>query len=319
MSGRIIQTVAQLVIEGLKRTSAKPLVTKTDLSWLANANAQGVPLAPYRHLLKQVCQHYGPLPILQAGEALRGISHPILFVLLNTADPNILIEKELRLSRFIHSRHWVERIKSSSTHLLLRHTASPEAPLPTENLASCGQHIVLLEEIGCQNLMLRFPKSKIPEHLVYANQTFDNTVPQEGVHTWHFEWTSFEPTRRPMEGLDDVLLQSAQTQELTDDDDPISAIENTLLGDLGRTWKLETVAKHLGRSTRTLQRQLSNNGKTFSNIVLQVRTTEAVRLLQQTDLTITEIGYICGFADTAHFSRSFKKQYDTTPSQWPRH
>ncbi|MBX3227093.1 MAG: helix-turn-helix domain-containing protein [Labilithrix sp.] len=35
---------------------------------------------------------------------------------------------------------------------------------------------------------------------------------------------------------------------------------------------------------------------------------EASRLLETTELSVTEIGYACGFADTAHFSRRFKRR-----------
>lgn len=318
MSGRILQTVAALIINGLKKTPAAPLIKKIDLNWLTETNAQDVPLTPYRQILDQVFQHYGPLPILQAGESLRGISHPILFVLLNTADPKVLIEKEQRLSRFIHSKHRVNIIASETNHLILEHTGTPDLPLITENLASCGQHIVLLEEIGCKNLRLRLPHSAVPNQWIYKNGQFTQPVPDNQVHCWLFEWDHFEATRKPMDGLDDMLLQTSQTRELSDDT-PVTAIEKILLRDLGQTWKINTVARHLGRSARTLQRQLATAGKTFTDIVTQVRTTEAARLLKHTDLSITEIGYICGFADTAHFSRTFKKQYDVTPSQWQRH
>lgn len=87
-----------------------------------------------------------------------------------------------------------------------------------------------------------------------------------------------------MAGLDDVLLQSVRTRELGEAADPVAAVERTLLQDLGRTWRLDAVAWQLGRSRRTLQRQLSSAGNTF--------------------------------ADTAHFSRSFKQRYDVAPSQW---
>ena len=121
-----------------------------------------------------------------------------------------------------------------------------------------------------------------------------------------------------MAGLDEVLLQDPAGRTLSDESDPVSAVEQTLLSDLGRTWTLAGVADRLGRSKRTLQRQLSDHGRTFSEITFSVRTSEARRLLVTTGLSVTEIGYICGFADTAHFSRSFKKRFEVAPSQWQR-
>lgn len=316
MAGRIIKTVPTLIVEGLKQTEAAPLVTAADLSWLTDEDELGVPLAPYRRLLDAVLHGVGPMPILQAGQALRGLSHPILFVLLNTANPEILIEKEARLARFIHSRHRVDIVDCAPRQLVLEHTSAGEAPRPSENLASCGQHIVLFEEIGCRGLTLHFPYGREPDRPVYEAGRFVPMDATDGFHSWRFTWDRFEPTRRPMAGLDDVLLGTLRGRKLNDDADPVAEVEYTLLQDLGRTWKIGAVAEHLGRSTRTLQRQLSGRGNTFTDIVLRVRTSEAARLLERTELSVTEIGYICGFADTAHFSRSFKRRYDVAPSRW---
>ncbi|MGC9452792.1 MAG: helix-turn-helix domain-containing protein [Oceanipulchritudo sp.] len=38
--------------------------------------------------------------------------------------------------------------------------------------------------------------------------------------------------------------------------------------------------------------------------------------MRSTDKPISEISLECGFADQAHFSRSFKKQADLTPGQY---
>jgi LacI family transcriptional regulator len=50
--------------------------------------------------------------------------------------------------------------------------------------------------------------------------------------------------------------------------------------------------------------------------LLRVRLHNAQRLLRSTDKPIAEIALVCGFADQAHFSRSFKQQAGLTPSQF---
>lgn len=37
------------------------------------------------------------------------------------------------------------------------------------------------------------------------------------------------------------------------------------------------------------------------------------------EVSITEIGYICGFADTSHFSRRFKQRRAASPSAFRAH
>jgi LacI family transcriptional regulator len=50
--------------------------------------------------------------------------------------------------------------------------------------------------------------------------------------------------------------------------------------------------------------------------LLRVRLHNAKRLLRSTNKPIAEIALVCGFADQAHFSRSFKKQAGLTPGQY---
>lgn len=318
MAGRILETVPRLIVDGLRRTDAAELIEASDISWLGNADSGGVPLAPYRVLLGRVLDRYGPRPLLMAGQALREVSSPILFVLLNTSDPDLLIQKERRLSRFIHSRHRVDLLDSGPLYLRLRHTSESAPPHPTENLASCGQHVVLLEEIGCRALTLRFPAHAYPDRAVYRDGEFVDPGGSDGFHEWIFSWDRFEARRHPMEGLDEVLLRSAARPELQDEADPLSDVEHVMRGDMARTWTVANVATRLGRSGRTLQRQLAAVGQTFSGVVLRIRTDEAARLLRESELSLTEIGYVCGFSDSAHFSRSFKKRFRVVPSEWRR-
>lgn len=49
---------------------------------------------------------------------------------------------------------------------------------------------------------------------------------------------------------------------------------------------------------------------------MRIRVTEAMRLLGASELNITAIGYVCGFADSAHFSHSFKRVTGETPGSW---
>ena len=42
----------------------------------------------------------------------------------------------------------------------------------------------------------------------------------------------------------------------------------------------------------------------------------AAKLLKSTVLRISDVAYDCGFSDLAHFSRSFQKAYDTSPSDF---
>lgn len=318
MDGRILKIVAELIVDGLRSTEAASLVERSDLSWLREPG-ESVPLEPYRELLAEVMGRHGGAPILQAGTGLRDVAHPLLFVLLNSDHPEELIRKEHRLGRYIHSRHRVQIVVSATNTLVLEHLSDgPEPAQPTENLASCGQHIALLEMIGARGLKLRFPRSSTPEREVYREGELREVSGSAGFELWDFRWQEFLPRREPMAGLDAVLLQQARPQQIEERPAIAAAVEGVVAADLERTWSVDRVAGELGLSSRTLQRRLSDIGRTFSELVLDIRAERAARLLRETDLSVTAIGYLCGFADASHFNRTFRSRYDDSPGAWRR-
>ncbi|MAN60879.1 MAG: hypothetical protein CMI60_02925 [Parvibaculum sp.] len=52
----------------------------------------------------------------------------------------------------------------------------------------------------------------------------------------------------------------------------------------------------------------------MSELVRAVRVREACHLLEVGELSLTQIGFWCGFSDSAHFSRDFKKSLGMPPS-----
>ena len=60
----------------------------------------------------------------------------------------------------------------------------------------------------------------------------------------------------------------------------------------------------------------SRTGKTFIEYINDTRISYATRWLIETDLSIGEIGYKCGFNNIANFNRVFKKLKNCTPSQF---
>jgi AraC-like DNA-binding protein len=55
--------------------------------------------------------------------------------------------------------------------------------------------------------------------------------------------------------------------------------------------------------------------KTFTDYLLHLRINEAQKLLQETDLSISEIGYRVGFENLSYFNRSFKRIAGMTPRE----
>lgn len=59
---------------------------------------------------------------------------------------------------------------------------------------------------------------------------------------------------------------------------------------------------------------LQHTGMSLHRYLLHYRIQQAIRLLLDTDLSVSEICYHCGFHDLAHFSKYFKKETGRSPS-----
>jgi AraC-like DNA-binding protein len=79
---------------------------------------------------------------------------------------------------------------------------------------------------------------------------------------------------------------------------------------------IEEVAASLSLHPRSLLRKLKAQGTTFRDLLNETRFEVACQLLSGTRLSITEIGLVFGYSDTAVFTRSFERQCGLSPSGW---
>lgn len=76
-------------------------------------------------------------------------------------------------------------------------------------------------------------------------------------------------------------------------------------------------AKATGVSPSTLVHRLpGETGKTFKNLLLEIRIAEGKKLLATTALQISAIAENCGFFDQSHFTRELKRSINLTPGKF---
>ena len=83
----------------------------------------------------------------------------------------------------------------------------------------------------------------------------------------------------------------------------------------------QSVADAHGISKRYLHALFAAAGTTFSRELLEIRLQRAARLLRDAGfsrLSVSEIGWRCGFADSSHFARRFRNQFGKSPSDYRR-
>ena len=76
---------------------------------------------------------------------------------------------------------------------------------------------------------------------------------------------------------------------------------------------LERIARQLGKSERTVRRELSAEGTGFRSIVDNVRRARADVLLADMSVSLAEVAFALGFSEHAAFSRAYKRWTGTSP------
>ncbi|WP_141687245.1 AraC family transcriptional regulator [Pseudoalteromonas lipolytica] len=73
------------------------------------------------------------------------------------------------------------------------------------------------------------------------------------------------------------------------------------------------LAKSLNMSEKTLQRRLAKEGTNFSKELALLRKQKSVSLLTETDLSLTEIAFLCGYSELSAFHHAFNRWYGVSP------
>ncbi|USG67878.1 AraC family transcriptional regulator [Brevibacillus ruminantium] len=79
---------------------------------------------------------------------------------------------------------------------------------------------------------------------------------------------------------------------------------------------IRAVASDLGMSDRTLQRRLTEEGTTFTELLTHVRHEQARKYLADPKLDIKEVAFLIGYEDQNSFYRAFRLWEGDTPSNW---
>ncbi len=94
-------------------------------------------------------------------------------------------------------------------------------------------------------------------------------------------------------------------------------LEQTLRQNLARQWTVEEMAAFAGMGTTAFTEKVkSYSGFSPLNYLINLRITEAIKLLKRGEVNVTDIALAVGFYSSQHFSTTFKKLTGYTPSEF---
>lgn len=79
---------------------------------------------------------------------------------------------------------------------------------------------------------------------------------------------------------------------------------------------MKRIVAAAGTSARTFQRQLEEDGTSFSELLADVRQSETLKRLKERNVTIAAIATDLGYSDQASFTRAFRRWTGTPPGQF---
>ena len=216
-----------------------------------------------------------------------------------------------RLERYIHSRHRIRIVSLDAQQAELTHLnpRSGPPPMAVEDLVVCGVLCALLEAKGLTQVRAESAGVELFPHPDPAQLAA--WVQRGQTHQWtlHWHWLATGPVPHDH--------AASWAQHTPKDWSPLAASLGDLVAHrLPDLLPMDEAAEALGLSRRSLQRALAREGLGFVGVQGEVRFRLAGSLLLQQAMPVSEVGFVCGYADQAHLTREFKKRLGVTPAKY---
>jgi len=79
---------------------------------------------------------------------------------------------------------------------------------------------------------------------------------------------------------------------------------------------VDFIADYMMVSSRSLQRMLMEEGTSFQALLNETRQAVATRYLKESNMSLTQLAGVLGYADLASFSKAFQRWFAVSPRQW---
>ncbi|EHH6606692.1 helix-turn-helix transcriptional regulator [Escherichia coli] len=92
-------------------------------------------------------------------------------------------------------------------------------------------------------------------------------------------------------------------------------VKTTICADISKKWRLSMLADKFNVSEVTIRKRLETEGTSFNNLLLDIRMSQAMKMLLENEKKINQISNSIGISSVSYFIRTFKEYYGLTPKQ----
>src|SRR5450830_816412 len=139
------------------------------------------------------------------------------------------------------------------------------------------------------------------------------------------DWIKGLHDKALVEGIEDILaFEESRYRRIKPTENvsvsaPLREVVKLMDANLEEPLELDQLAVYAGRSRRQLERLFKEQlGTTPQRYYMELRVTEARRLLQHTELSQVEVLVACGFVSPSHFSKCYSAYFGYRPSKEKR-
>ncbi len=139
------------------------------------------------------------------------------------------------------------------------------------------------------------------------------------------DWIKSLHDKALVEGIEDILaFEESRYRRIKPAENicvsaPLREVVKLMDANLEEPLELEQLAVYAGRSRRQLERLFKEQlGTTPQRYYMELRITEARRLLQHTELSQVDVLVACGFVSPSHFSKCYSAYFGYRPSKEKR-
>jgi len=193
-------------------------------------------------------------------------------------------------------------------------------------------HIELLVSNTYNSALGKWSTLSLGERVAIEKQLLSNNMAvlfqvkeaTDVLHQIHIELTNFELGRitRVNHLIDSLLIMIArqstrQADSRRDFPRTFMKLEQALRHDLSRQWTVEEMATLFGLGSTAFTEKVKHyTGFSPLNYLINIRISEAIKLLKQPDVNFTNVALNTGFYSSQHFSTTFKKLTGYTPGEF---